>query len=88
MAKKDQKKATQYQQSMRDALMKFDLKAFKKWVEKYNKPLWKQFSKSNETIQMATMCKCICNRTDMLATEAHKKACQWLKEHNMRGQIY
>lgn len=88
MAKKDQKKAKDYQASMKDALMSFDLKKFKAWVEKYNKPLWKQFSKANETVQMATMCKCICNRTDMLATEAHKKAREWLKEHNMRGQIW
>lgn len=88
MAKKTTKKVLTYEQSMKEALMKFDLKAFKKWVEKYNKPLWKQFSQANETVQMATMCKCICNRTDMLRTEANKKACQWLKEHNMRGQIF
>ncbi len=88
MAKKDNKKALNYTEAMKEALMKFDLKAFKKWCEKYNKPLWKQFKLANETVQMATMCKCICNRTDMLNTEAHKKACQWLKEHNMRGQIW
>lgn len=89
MAKKDQKKALNYQEAMKEALMKFDLKAFKKWAEKYNKPLWKkQFSKASERVQMATMCKCICNRTDMLATEAHKKAVKWLKENNMRGGLF
>ena len=88
MAKKDQKKALDYTEAMKEALMKFDLKAFKKWCEKYNKPLWKQFKLANETVQMATMCKCICNRTDMLSTEAHKKAREWLKEHNMKGQIW
>ena len=88
MAKKDQKKALTYQEKMVEALSKFDLKTFKKWVEKYNKPLWKQFSQANETVQMATMCKCICNRTDMLNTEAHKKAVKWLSEHNMRGQLW
>ena len=88
MAKKDQKKALNYQDAMKEALMKFDLKAFKKWCEKYNKPLWKQFSKASEQVQMATMCKCICNRTDMLATDACKKARKWLAEHNMRGQIF
>lgn len=88
MAKKDQKKALTYQESMVEALSKFDLKTFKKWVAKYNKPVWTQFQKANETVQMATMCKCICNRTDMLATEAHKKAVRWLKEHNMKGSIF
>jgi len=88
MAKKDQKKALSFQESMREALLKFDLKAYKKWLEKYNKPLFKQFSRANSTVQMATMCKSIINRTDMLSTEAHKKAREWLREHNMKGQIF
>lgn len=88
MAKKDQKKALTFQEAMKEALLKFDLEAFKKWVKKYNKPLWAQFSLAVEEVQMATMCKCICNRTDMLATEAHKKAVQWLKEHNMKGRLF
>ena len=88
MAKKDQKKALSFQKSMREALLKFDLKAYKKWLEKYNKPLLKQFSRANSTVQMATMCKSIINRTDMLNTEACEKARKWLKEHNMKGQIF
>ena len=82
------KKLRTYVKSMKDALMKFDLKELKNWVRKFNPALYKQFSSANETVQMATMCKMICNRTDMLNTEAHKKAREWLKEHNMRGQIW
>lgn len=89
MAKKDQKQATTFQEKLLKALMKFDLKAFKKWVEKYNKPLWKQFKIQPEKTQMATMCKMICNRTDMLATEAHRKATKWLiKNGYMKGQLF
>ena len=88
MAKKTTKKALDYTEAMKEALMKFDLNAFKNWCKKYNAPLWKQFSKASPIVQMATMCKCICNRTDLLNTEAHKKACEWLKEHNTRGQIW
>ena len=88
MAKKDQKKARTFQETLVVTLEKFDLKAFKKWVEKYNKPLWKQLCKQNEECQMMTLCKCICNRTDMLNTEAHKKAVLWLKEHNTKGRMF
>lgn len=88
MAKKDQKKVTKFQLSMKEALATFDLKKFKSWMEKYNKPLWNTFKKSNERVQMGTMCKMICNRTDLLGSEAHKKAVKWLKENNMRGQIF
>ena len=87
MAKKDQKKASTYQFALRDALVTFDLKVFKKWMQKYNSLLWKKFKESNETVQMATMCKMICNRTDLLGTDVHKKAIAWLKEHNMKGRI-
>lgn len=88
MAKKDQKIALDYQQAMREALMKFDLRAFKEWVKKYNPPLWSAFKKASGEIQMGTMCKCICNRTDMLNTEAHKKARAWLLEHNWSRRIF
>jgi hypothetical protein len=87
MAKKDQKKASNYQFTLRDALISFDLKAFKKWMQKYNKPLWKSFKDMNEEVQMGAMCKMICNRTDLLSTETHQKAVAWLKEHNMKGRI-
>ena len=88
MAKKDQKKVTKFQSSMKEALATFDLKKFKSWMEKYNKPLWNAFKKSNERVQMGTMCKMICNRTDLLGSEAHKKAVKWLKENNMRGGLF
>ena len=88
MAKKQQIEGLDYTKSMKDVLLKFDLKALKKWMKKYRTDLYASFMKANEIVQMATMCKMICNRNDMLATDAHKKACQWLKEHNMRGQIF
>lgn len=84
MAKKQPNNVT----SIKEALEKFDLKIFKSWVKKNNPPLYRQFIKANEIIQMATMCKMICNRTDMLNSEAHKKAAKWLTEHDMKGRIY
>ena len=88
MAKKDNNKALVYQNSMKQALEKFDLKALKKWMQKYNAPLWRSFKNASDIVQMATMCKMICNRTDLLNTEAHKKAVQWLKEHDMKGRLF
>ena len=88
MAEKRPKKIKEIQATMKDALMTFDLKKFKAWLQKYNKPLWKTFSKSNEKVQMMTMCKMICNRTDLLGTEAHKKATKWLAENNTKGGIF
>ena len=82
------KSYTKYFASMKEALEAFDLKNFIKWVKKYNPSLYKSFSKATEEVQMATMCKMICNRTDLLNSEAHKKAVTWLREHNMRGQIW
>ena len=75
-------------QVLRKALEKFDITAFKAWMKRFDKGLWNSFKNANNTIQMATMCKCIFNRSDMLNTEAHKKAREWLREHNMRGQIF
>ena len=75
-------------QMLKKALEKFDLNAFKAWIKRFEKGLWNSFQKSNEEVQIGTMCKCICNRTDMLATKACKKARKWLAEHNMKGKIY
>lgn len=75
-------------QVLKKALEKFDLNAFRSWMKRFDKGLWNSFKNSDNTIQMATMCKCIFNRSDMLNTKAHKKAREWLREHNMRGQIW
>ena len=75
-------------QSHRSALEKFDLTAFKKWLSRYNFSLWQRYIKFDKKTQMAIMCKQICDRTDMLDTEAHKKAVQWLKEHDMKGRLF
>ena len=88
MAKNKKIKGLDYTKSMKDVLEKFDLDALKKWMKKYRIDLYGQFLKADEIVQMATMCKMICNRTDMLNSEAHKKAVKWLKDHNMRGQIF
>ena len=89
MAKKVQKEAKTSQEKLAEALINFDFKAFKKWVEKHNVSLWKMFKIQPEKTQMATMCKMICNRTDMLATEAHRKATNWLiKNGYMKGQLF
>ena len=88
MAKKQQKEGLDYTKSMKRVLLKFDLNALKKWMLKYRSDLYVQFNKASDLVQMATMCKMICNRTDMLATEAHKKAVKWLHEHNMSGRIF
>ena len=88
MAKKENCEGLDYTKSMKDVLIKFDLKALLRWMKKYRRDLHIQMLRATETVQMATMCKMICNRTDMLNTEAHKKAREWLREHNMRGQIF
>ena len=88
MAKKGNKKIAIFQQSIIEALENFDLNAFKAWLRKYNKPMWNNLKNHEEEVIMATMCKMICNRTDMLNTDAHKKALAWLKEHNMKGRMF
>ena len=96
MAKKQQKstrtpsgkKVMTYYGGIKQALEKFDLFMFRSILQKHNLVLYKQFIKSNEEVQMGTMCKMICDRTDMLGTEAHKKAVKWLKEHNMKGRLF
>ena len=76
-------------EQLKQALSSLDTNKFKHWLITYNKPLWKQFVEATPTVQKATMCKMICNRTDMLNTEAHKKAVEWLKKNNyMKGQMF
>ena len=75
-------------QALRQALLKFNLNAFRSWIRKYNKGLWASFKNVNEKTQMGTMCKCICDRADLLATDAHKKACKWLAENDMKGGLF
>lgn len=74
--------------SMKEALATFDLKRVLEWLKKYNPSLYASFKKEKGEIQMATMCKMICNRTDMLGTDAHKKAVQWLANHDMKGRLF
>lgn len=84
MAKRSTKKET----NLVKILEKFDLDSFQEWLKDFNKPLWKVFQKENRATRMMCMCKHIINRTDMLGTEAHKKAVAWLKKHNTRGGIF
>ena len=88
MAKRQNKSAYLYQISMREALITFDLKKVKKWMQKYNNPLYESFKSMPEEVQMGTMCKMICNRTDLLGSDVHRKAINWLKEHNMKGRLF
>lgn len=81
------KKLKKYVSSLKEALETFDLKELKKWMKKYNPPLFSSFKDAGEIVQMASMCKMICNRTDMLDTDAYKKAVRWLHQHNMSGRI-
>ena len=90
MAKKESKNAYLFQTSMREALLTFNLKKLKEWMKKYNQPLLKSFEKQSEETQMASMCKLICNRTDLLGSEVHHKAIKWLKDHNykIKGRLF
>ena len=81
-------KKTNYYASMKEALETFDLKNLKSWMKKNNHALFTSFKNAPESVQMATMCKMICNRTDMLGSKVHKKAVKWLTEHNMSGRIF
>lgn len=82
------KKEKSYSISMKEALEKFDLKELKSWMRIYNYSLYRQFKIKPEEVQTGIMCNMICNRKDMLNTEAHKKATRWLTEHNMRGMLF
>ena len=90
MAKADKKLAYLQQTSMREALVTFNLKKLKAWMQKYNKALLKSFEEQSEEVQMATMCKMICNRTDLLGSDVHHKAIKWLKDHNykIKGRLF
>ena len=77
-----------YYHSMKEALEKFDLKALKSWMRANNNPIYQDFKLKPEEVQMGIMCNMICNRTDMLNSEAYKKALKWLTEHNMRGMLF
>ena len=75
--------------TLAEALRTFDLKIVKNWLKDYDKPLYKQFLKSSEEVQMATMCRMICTRTDLISHECHTKALQWFKEHHyMNGRMF
>lgn len=84
----EKKKQSKYAKTMKDALETFNLKKVKAWMNKYNHQLYLQFEKASELVQMATMCKMICNRNDMLGSPAYIKAVKWLSEHNMSGRIF
>ena len=88
MAEKIKIEGLDYSKNMRDVLLKFDLKALKKWMKKYRIDLYDELTKHDELVQMSTMCRMIINRTDMLDTEARKKAGRWLREHNTRGRMF
>ena len=84
MAKKQIKECT----SLKEALETFDLRVFKRYVQKNDPLLWNDFEDYNAKVQKAIMAKMICNRTDMLGTEAHKKAVSYLKDNDMKGRIF
>ena len=88
MAKKEKIKGLDFSKNMRDVLVEFDLKALKRWMKKYRIDLYNVLIKADEKLQMATLCRMIINRNDMLATEAYKKARLWLKDNHMGGQIF
>ena len=88
MAKKEKIKGLDFSKNMKDVLVEFDLKALKRWMKKYRIDLYNALIKADEKLQMATMCRMIINRNDMLTTEAYKKARLWLKDNQMGGQIF
>ena len=88
MSKKVQKEGLDYTKSMKNVLEKFDLRLLMKWMKKYRVDLYAEMLKHDQKIQTATMCKMICNRTDMMETDAYKKARNWLKENNMGGLFF
>ena len=82
-------RVTKYVSTLGEALKSFDLKVLKKWMDHYDKPLQKQFLKESEEVQMATMCRMIISRTDLLSHECHQKAVEWMREHhNMNGRMF
>lgn len=84
----NKKKGLTRDEALREALGKFDLKALERWMKRYNLPLYKSFIGMDEDARMASMCKLIANRTDMLATEANRKAARWMAEHRMGAKVF
>lgn len=85
MAKKEKK----VPQKFGEVLKTFDLKVFQSWKKKYDPVGWEYLRTLTPETQMLIMCKLICSRTDMLATDAHRKAILWLKEHKMNdGRLF
>ena len=74
--------------SIREALETFDLNIFKKWCLKDDPLLWNVFKIYNKEVQKSIMAKMIINRTDMLGTDAYKRAVQYLKKHNSKGGLF
>ena len=73
---------------LKEALSTFNLRIFKKWVKENDPLFWKTFAKYDAKTQKAIMARMICNRTDLLGTESHKKALRYLQENNTRGGIF
>lgn len=73
-----------YYSELKKALEKFDVKELEKFLKKFNHPLYLQFHKAPKKVKMATLCKMITARTDMLGSEQYKQACKWLKDNNMQ----
>lgn len=81
------KKGLSKDEQLRQALAKFDLKAFERWMKKFCPTWYKVFSSLEEDVRMATMCRQITRRSDMLATEANTKAIRWMAKHGEKGAM-
>lgn len=89
MAQKKKKTVTKKPANLKDVLLDFDIEGFKVWYKANRKFAWKGFESMPEEYQIATMCRVITNRTDMISTSAYRKAVEWLKDHKMNtGIIY
>lgn len=82
------KKGLSKDEQLRQALAKFDLRAFERWMKKFNPTWYKTFSSFSEDVRMATMCRQITKRYDMLATEANRKAARWMADHRMNARMF
>ena len=72
-----------------EALRKFDIVAYRKFMKKNSKFLYDQFIKLSNDEQMLAMCTTIIKRTDMLNTPAYKKAVKWIHDHKKNdGRIF
>lgn len=77
----------QREKELGKVLQKFSVKALEDFCKKFHPLLYSQFSKSSKIVKKATLCKMIVNRTDMISTPVYKKACKWLKDHQMSKEI-